>query len=145
MDGVLADFDRGYREEFGVPHGGKELDNVDWQLVKRHGSFYLNLPPMPDMYDLWMALAPLSPTLLSGVPATVPDAAKHKRLWVDLRLGGNVPLITCASKDKCLQGQPGDILIDDWEKYRHLWEGMGGRWITHTSAADTLRQLGHML
>jgi hypothetical protein len=28
--------------------------------------------------------------------------------------------------EKCLYAQRGDILIDDWEKYRHVWEASGG-------------------
>jgi hypothetical protein len=30
------------------------------------------------------------------------------------------------------------VLIDDWEKWRSLWEGAGGIWITHTCAVDTI-------
>jgi hypothetical protein len=36
---------------------------------------------------------------------------------------------------------PGDILVDDYLKYRHLWEEAGGVFIHHTSASNTLRQL----
>ena len=34
--------------------------------------------------------------------------------------------------------QPGDILIDDWPKYKHLWEEAGGIFILHTSAAQSI-------
>lgn len=55
-------------------------------------------------------------------------------------------MIGCASKDKSLHiRKPGDILIDDWEKYRHLWEGRGGRWITHTGFSRSLAQLDVLL
>jgi hypothetical protein len=40
-----------------------------------------------------------------------------------------------------LQCRPGDILIDDWTKYQHLWLAAGGRWITHTSAENSVQQL----
>jgi hypothetical protein len=58
--------------------------------------------------------------------------------WVATHLGEDVPVITCRSSEKCLYAQPGDILIDDWERYRHLWEAKGGVWITYRSAAETL-------
>jgi hypothetical protein len=29
-------------------------------------------------------------------------------------------------QEKCLHVSPGDILIDDWEKYRDLWAAKGG-------------------
>ena len=35
----------------------------------------------------------------------------------------------------------GDILIDDWTKYRHLWLAAGGIWITHTSAQGSIAEL----
>jgi len=37
--------------------------------------------------------------------------------------------------------EPGDILVDDWEKYRHLWIARGGRWVTHRSAEESVREL----
>jgi uncharacterized protein YfaT (DUF1175 family) len=37
--------------------------------------------------------------------------------------------------------KPGDILIDDFDKYRHLWIEAGGIFIHHTSAAASIRAL----
>jgi hypothetical protein len=37
-----------------------------------------------------------------------------------------------------IHASPGDILIDDWEKYRDLWIAKGGVWITHRSAVETI-------
>lgn len=139
MDGVLADFDRGYALHFGA-HGGKEADNVDWAKVAAIPHFYRDLPPMPDLGELWTGIARYSPTVLTGVPSSVPEARDNKLEWIHKHLG-NVPVITCKSKDKCTYGSPGDILIDDWEKYKHLWVAMGGRWITHVSANTTLAEL----
>ena len=55
MDGVLADFDRGYAALFG-PHGGKEADDVDWLVRNTPGVLNASLPPMPDFDVLWAAL-----------------------------------------------------------------------------------------
>jgi hypothetical protein len=140
MDGVLADFDRGYRERFSRV-SDKQLDNVDWALVRETPHFYRDLPPMPDMLELWHGVCHLNPIVLTGVPISVDEAASNKREWVDKHLGHDVHMIACLSKDKRLHGKPGDILVDDWEKHKHAWIDMGGVWITHTSAAATLALL----
>lgn len=145
MDGVLADFDQGYEDRFGV-RACKEADNVDWSLVRRTDGFYRDLPPMPDFDALWPGLSGLNPIILTGVPHSVADAAANKRAWVDRVIGKDQPMIACPSKDKSLHiRNPGDILIDDWEKYRDIWIERGGRWITHASAETSLDQLSALL
>jgi len=140
MDGVLADFDTGYANLFG-PHGGKEADDVDWEKVRKTPGFYASLPPMPDFEMLWRALEPYGPIILTGVPSSVPEALENKRAWAVKHIGPKVRMIGCKSRDKCLHGKPGDVLIDDWEKYKQCWLDMGGRWITHISAAESIWQL----
>lgn len=142
LDGTLADLERHYREMFGV-HPDKAADDLDWSRVFASPGFFANLPPMPDMAELWDYVRRLmpDPIILTGVPQRVPSAAQDKKRWVTKHLGADVQVICCRSKDKSRYANPGDILIDDWEKYRHLWVGKGGRWITHTSAAESIRQL----
>lgn len=145
MDGVLADFDAGYEQHFGT-RPSKSDDNVDWALVRRTEGFYSNLPPMPDFELLWAGLIPFSPIILTGVPSSVAEAAENKRAWVRKHIGPDQPMIACPSKDKSLHmRRPGDVLIDDWEKYRSLWIGRGGRWITHVSAEASLLELEAVL
>ena len=145
MDGVLADFDQGHEDRFGV-RACKEADNVDWSLVRRTEGFYRDLPPMPDFDALWRGVSDLNPIILTGVPSSVPEAAANKRAWVDRVIGPDQPMIACPSKDKSLHiRKPGDILIDDWEKHRAVWIARGGRWITHTSAEESLFHLAHIL
>lgn len=58
----------------------------------------------------------------------------------------NVQVVCCQSREKYLYCKTGDILIDDWEKYKAKWIGAGGNWITHTSAANSiaaLKELGY--
>lgn len=145
MDGVLADFDQGYEDRFGV-RACKEADNVDWKLVRRTDGFYRDLPPMPDFDALWAGVSVFNPIILTGVPASVAEAADNKRAWVDRVIGPDQPMIACKSKDKSLHiRNPGDILIDDWEKYRDVWLSRGGQWITHTSAESSLAQLNSLI
>ena len=140
MDGVLADFDTGYRNLFG-DKSDKELDNVDWKRIRDHGGFFESLPPMHDFDHIWQAVEPFNPTIITGCPEDVEEAYANKLAWVHKNIGTHISMIGCKSRDKCLYGKPGDILIDDWEKYMHLWRGMGGHWITHISAESSVKQL----
>jgi len=137
MDGVLADFDRHHETVFGV-RSDKRADSVDWAAVRQVKDFYLNIPPMPDLALLWRRIERYRPIILTGVPQAVEEASDNKRAWVRLHLGAQVQVRCCLSREKCLHASPGDILIDDWEKYRDLWVAKGGVWITHRSAAETI-------
>jgi hypothetical protein len=144
MDGVLADFDAGHERAFGF-RPDKLADNVDWKAVRQIEKFYEDLPPMGDLGTLWAFVAPLKPIVLTGVPHSVKEAPDHKRAWVQKHLGPDVPVICCLSREKCRHAKPGDILVDDWEKYRKLWEDAGGRWVTHASAEDTILALKSLI
>ena len=137
MDGVLADFDRHYEAVFGY-RSCKIADNVDWKRVTETEDFYLHIPPMVDLDVLWKRIERYAPIVLTGVPASVPEAPDNKRNWVRRNIGDHVEVRRCRSREKCLHAAPGDILLVVWEKYRHKWIEVGGVWITHTSAATTL-------
>jgi len=144
MDGVLADFDLGYERAFGV-RSSKLLDNVDWQAVRNIPNFYRDLPPMADLDILWSFAKKFSPTVLTGVPSSVDEAPSNKIAWVKKHLGNDIPIICCRSSEKCNYAKPGDVLVDDWEKYRHKWEGVGGIWVTHINAEMSVAALSSVL
>lgn len=143
MDGVLADFDQHHEDTFGY-RSCKLSDNVDWKAVRAVKDFYLNLPPMADMHILWARIARFNPIILTGIPYSVKEAEENKRAWARKHIGNHVQLIGCKSAHKSRHMKPGDVLIDDWEKHKQLWIDRGGIWITHTSAADTSRQLDEL-
>ena len=140
MDGVLADFDTHYETHFGT-RPCKKSDNVDWDAVRAVKDFNLGIPPMADLEALWARIERHNPIVLTGTPSSVPEAADNKRAWVRKHLGAHVPVICCQAREKYLHAGRGNVLIDDWEKYKGLWVAAGGRWITYLSAADTGRQL----
>ncbi len=145
LDGTLADFDRHHETVFGV-RADKALDNVNWSEVRKIKDFYLNIPPMADMPELWSFVHRLTPKpiVLTGVPKAVPEAPSNKCAWVVKNLGRDVEVRCCLSMEKYLHAAPGDVLIDDWDKYRSRWLRRGGRWITHVSAARTIDHLLEM-
>jgi hypothetical protein len=96
---------------------------------------------MPDFEELWRRIEAHKPIVLTGVPKEVDEAPDNKRAWVRKHIGEHVEVRCCRSREKCLHAARGDVLIDDWEKYRHLWIERGGVWITHISAAGTAGEL----
>lgn len=148
IDGVLADFDTAYLRAFGVPvirGTGKDDPPGMWENIRAHGSFYRDMPLMFDAMMLWRATKTLHPVLLTGVPySQVPEAEAHKRAWVRQHFGEGVQVICCRSRDKYLHGKPGDVLVDDWAKYQHLWVKMGGIFILHRSARETVMRLAEL-
>lgn len=149
LDGVLADFDGHYERLFGARPDRELLDPPNfWKNICSVSTFYRDLPLTRDALDLWRGACALhaSPVILTGLPrvATMPDAERHKREWVAEHIG-NVDVICTQSQYKCLHGKPGDILVDDWDRYRGLWTDMGGIFVLHTSVADSLAQLERLL
>lgn len=132
MDGVLADFEGHYRTHFGVTLDRHAPDPGDlWANLKTRPTWFEDLPVLPGALDFFRALAPYRPTLLSGLSRSLPDAHAQKRRWADKYLGPDVPLITCPAHRKRDHGRPGDILVDDWSRYRDKWEKMGGTFVLH--------------
>jgi hypothetical protein len=141
-DGVLANFDAYAEEIFGLPP--RDAENKlgtkrFWVDLQSHDGFYRNLPPMPDAFELFAAVEHLNPIILTGLP--LGDWAEpQKREW-GAKHFPHTTMICCMSKDKRNHMKPGDILVDDYLKYRHLWEEAGGVFVHHTSAKSSIAAL----
>ena len=142
-DGVLADFDG-----FVIDKTGMTSSNFEKQYGARAFwkemydlKVFENLEPMGDAEHLVEETKHLNPTILTGIP--MGDWAQPQKMrWRDKYFPG-IPLICCLSKEKAGYCQPGDVLIDDTPKYRHLWIRAGGTFISHydaKSSLDTLRE-----
>ena len=71
-------------------------------------------------------------------------AESQKIDWAAKHFPG-VEMITCLSRDKYLHmKRPGDVLVDDYLRYRDLWEKAGGIFVHHISAAESIRQLANL-
>lgn len=146
LDGTLGDFAGHYETLFGEPFLRSlavDSDPKAWVQIIDNRTFFRDMPLLPDALTLWAGVKALhpNPVVLTGIKQRVPDIGDHKRAWVARHLGPDVPVICCLASDKSTHGQPGDILIDDWPKYRHRWERMGGIFIQHTSAETSLAAL----
>lgn len=144
-DGVLADFDAGAKALLGMSsaafeerHGRGEF----WKRLARAPNFYGELAQMPDAQILFEGVKHLKPTILTGLPLGK-WAAPQKERWAAEHFPG-VPIITTMARQKHLRMEPGDVLVDDRENHRHLWEHAGGIFIHHKNAKDTLRELSEI-
>jgi len=142
LDGVLADTATYYQRLFSTP---LTWTDADFANIKSYPDFYRYQYPMPNLLRLWKGIQLFhpDPIILTGIPYSIPDVAKHKRQWVTDYLGIDVKVICCPARNKHKHGKSGDILIDDRLKYSQFWLDMGGVFIHHTSNFDTLRALNN--
>ncbi|MEG9502862.1 MAG: hypothetical protein MIN69_13565 [Methylorubrum extorquens] len=141
-DGVLADFDAGAERVFGMPPREFERRFGAWRFWSKLaslGDFFGELPLLPDAMELYGAVRHLQPVILTGLPRGN-WAEPQKRRWAE-RHFPDVKVITTSAALKREHCHPGDALVDDREKYRHLWEEAGGVFIHHRDAACSISEL----
>jgi 5'(3')-deoxyribonucleotidase len=141
-DGVLADFDAGVTAllgmtpaQFEAHKGRREF----WKRLANAPNFYATLPVMSDARRLFDAVEHLKPAILTGLPLGN-WAAPQKVKWAAEHFPG-VPIITCMARDKHKHMQPGDVLVDDRENHRAIYEREGVVFVHHKNAEDSLKQL----
>ena len=94
---------------------------------------------MPDAMELFERVKNLDPIILTGLPRGG-WARDQKVRWAAQHFPGT-RIITTMARDKRDHAQPGDVLVDDQLRHRHLWEEVGGVFIHHTGAAHTIEAL----
>lgn len=146
LDGVLADFDGFIEKELGIVNNrDNELPDF-WDRVRGYrGRLYFDMAPMSYARDLWEALKPYSPIILTGCPHSIEAAGADKREWVAKHIDPDARVITCKSRNKSLYAKPGDILLDDWAKYRDLWEKSGGIFLLHRDPTESIKMVRDVL
>ena len=144
-DGVLADFDTAATKIFGRPPREAE-DQIGtprfWQTIHHQRNFYRHLPLMADAREFFDAVAHLNPVILTGCPVGG-WAEAQKVAWAAEHFPGT-EIVTCLSRNKCDHMHAGDILVDDYLKYRDRWEAAGGIFVHHRSAAASIAALSDL-
>lgn len=126
-DGVLADFDKTGEALFGMPprkYEAKVGTQEFWRQFEAHGNFFGVLDKMPNADKLMSSIKNYYPIILTGVPRGT-WAQEQKLRWRDEHFPG-VPMVVCSASEKSKWCKPGDILIDDRDKYKLKWEMAGG-------------------
>lgn len=171
LDGVLADFDAGVAA-LGFPADGRlnkkraeltpdlrEMKSELYDAIERAQSFFLDLPPMEGAEELWRAVQPFEPWILTAPinadrgPAhpAVMAIAEQKLAWVRAHLDASFPnerfaCVDSASKALYVARSPGvAVLIDDRPSNIAQWHEAGGLGVHHTSAAESIATLGRLL
>jgi len=141
-DGVLADFDKGATALLGLPPDSYEKKHGPgrfWQKLASAPDFYFGLPLMSDAMELFEGVKHLHPIILTGLPRGN-WAADQKVRWAGQYFPGT-KIITTLARNKRDHAKAGDVLVDDQERHRHLWEEMGGIFIRHRNARQSLAEL----
>ncbi len=145
MDGVIADFDKGVSHIFGQSPDSviASLGNMNfWKQLNDIDHFWLYLKPMSDSGELWNYIKSYDVTLLTTPVSFVKTCKQDKKAWAEKYLG-NIDVIFSAHKEK--YAEPNTILIDDREDNIRKFNEAGGIGILHTSAKNTIEQLGAVL
>ena len=154
MDGVLVDLIAGatkilgydFSKRYGYVSGRHEL----WDKLAEEKMFWAELPPMPDMKQLWEFISTFQPNILTAVPAVRlvwdPPAGIQKAMWCEKNLGISRDRVYAVQRRdkkhfaKSSDGRP-NVLIDDHQNNIQEFKSAGGIAVHHTSARDTIAQL----
>lgn len=142
MDGVLVDFDKGYKDLTGMTT--KEADakgpKFFWEPLSKVGEkYWSDLEWMPDGKQLWNHIKKYNPSLLSA-PSREKSSKTGKQKWVNSNLPGVELILRPASQKQKLSGD-NKILIDDKKENIEQWKSKGGIGLLHTSTTNTIEQL----
>jgi FMN phosphatase YigB (HAD superfamily) len=141
MDGVLVDFNKGYKELTGEDLTGEHRNDTDfWDPITKAGyDFWFNLEWVPDGKQLWNYIKKHEPKILSAPSREeVSRVAKHD--WIEKELPGT-HLILRSAKHKKDFAAPTSILIDDRLDNIQGWRDAGGIGIHHINTKHTIDQL----
>lgn len=155
MDGVLVDFAGGAEAVLGHPFDSSVLDSVKEQdrdqILALKESFWVNLPPMPNMRRLWSVINKYDAHILSAKASWERDRGTKefsrigKMLWIKKWLQipvSRVHIVNRVEKQKFAQSEQGsNILIDDHLKNIQEFRAAGGIGIHHTTIEHTIHEL----
>lgn len=147
LDGVMADFDAHFPATFDCDHRSM-ADDAMWQTINADPSYFRDMPLCAGAADFWDSIRHLKPIILTACPkSNYAHVARQKRAWVRQHLCcGAMVLPVMGGRNKALfMHEPGDILIDDFERNTKAWEEEGGFAILHTSFETTERALAARL
>jgi len=145
MDGVLADFEKGVRDQI-----GGVFDDDRWPELP--DDFFLNLEPMPDAKKLWGFIKQYDPFILTAIPRSsrgpiskraTKDKIRFMKRWFGVDSDRIYPVTRKNKKNFAKDGRDGrpNILIDDHIGNIREFKSAGGLGIHHKSSSKTISEL----
>lgn len=124
MDGVIADFDRQYRELFN--RDAKKDDSFTCvQFVQQQPNFFRNIPILPQGLELFNLLKNKYRVIFLTTPMTSIDSCKRDKIeWVKENLGDH-DVFFAIDKSQFVEDD-NSILIDDRRSNLENWINAGG-------------------
>ena len=154
MDGVLADFEKGVRELYGIDAYSQNVkrpkgyDDLLWEKVRGVKNFYDRLDILPgakEMFDTVRGIYGDRCEILTGIPKPykgVLTAAEDKISWMRRLLSKDIVMnIVYRDQKKDYCTGPDCILIDDMVKTIKQWNELGGTGVLHVSVEKTMEEL----
>jgi hypothetical protein len=164
MDGVLVDFDGGFKnisggvspDEFDRQGKSAELWKLIWNNPPDNGiTWWATLPKLPDCDVLWKFINSLKLpvkilTSSSSKKSKTNNAEIGKRRWLATHLipvphDEHVIVVDSSEAKQQYALGPNHILIDDLPSNIAQWRAKGGTAIEHKNATDTINQLKQIL
>ena len=150
MDGVLADFDRGFYEITGISTDNLADDEL-WARIDAYGKakFFSELPWMDGGKEMWNFITEnfLDVKILSALGKSDKidkQTTQGKTAWLRHHLpslhSGDIILVDNKHR-KRHYSKPGDIIIDDTPVVIQEWVKKGGIGILHENAQNTISHL----
>jgi hypothetical protein len=152
MDGVLADLAGKVSQMMGEPVSDpREMMRALVLLRRKHpkdfenGEFWANLNWTPHGKEVWNAIRPYNPLLLTGA-IRGRESNIGKQIWAERELGLPIDRILF-STTKHEYARPNAVLIDDTKQNIDNWEKHGGIGILHSDSnyQNTLQALNAVL
>jgi len=155
MDGVLVDFDKGYKDLTGIAthHADAQGKEEFWNIFKRslqeknmsEYDYWANLDWEKGGPMLWNYIKKYNPYILTA-PSLNPESREAKRDWVT-RLDGMKNIYFRKALNKADFSRKNKILIDDRADTIENWNAKGGIGILHdpknpSQTIKKLQQLG---
>jgi hypothetical protein len=127
LDGVLVDFDAGVVKLCGKPPSQISSGLLWSSIAKAGSSFFTDLPWCTDGLELWNAIRPYRPTILTGVSRAA--VAVDKAAWCKRELCVETNHVDMAAKKKAHEPVTGfrkqgvTNVITCWSKNKHRESG----------------------
>lgn len=147
LEGLLADFDGGVKKLFGR-YPSEVSPKSLWSTLRLKENFFADLAWMEGGRDVWTAVKPYQPIILSYSPPSMSDFTAQKSAWCLRELGSDVRFLPYAtSKDLLSKVSPKNTVLVEGGRsltsLRKLWEENGGSHIQydHNDGIHQLREI----